>query len=1033
MRAIDVFVRRPVIAIVLNLALVIIGLRAATQLPVQQYPRIESSSVVITTVYIGASADGIRGFVTTPIERAVSSITGVDYVESTSVPGLSTVTVRLKLNHPSTVALAEVGNRLDQIRSELPAEVESPVVEVQRADRPYATFYVSVTSETLTPSQVTDYLSRNIQPRLSTLANVQRVGLEGARPQAMRIWLDAERLAAFSLSAIDVQAALTRNNFLAAVGRTKGRQVQVDLLVNTDLRSVEEFEQLIVREDTNRMVRIGDIGRVELGAEEETSNVRHNAKDAVYLAVWPLPGTNEISVAYALRAELDVIKPTLPVGTEIALAYDGTVYMENSLKEIATTFTETVAIVGLIVFLFLGSAKSALVPLVTIPISLIGAMAAMSVMGFSLNLLTLLAIVLSVGLVVDDAIVVVENVSRHMREGMGRIEAALVSTRQLFGPIVAMTVTLATVYAPIGFLSGLTGVLFKEFAFTLATAVIVSGVVALTLSPIMSAYTAPEGGHESRYARFVGAALDRVSAGYGRMLDQVLKFRGQILTFGAFICLLSVPLYMFSAKELAPVEDEGFVLLIVNSAPDASLAYTTSHMDQVFKVGQSLPEFESMFEIMFPSTGFGGYLLKNWHDRQRSVHEIQPEIFGAVSKIKELQIFPVLPPALPGAGNFDVELVMKGPGTPEQMAQYAGQLVGAAFGSGKFMFADTDLKIDLPQVRVVVNRERVADLGLDLADVGRQLGVLVSGNYVNRFTLEGRAYKVIPQVGFDARSAASNLLDYKITTRDGKQIAISSLASLETFTAPRTLARFQQTDSFRVFGGVNPGVTKSEALATLEAAARTILPGEYTIDYAGESRQIRQEGTTLAGTLGFAIVLIYLVLAAQFGSFRDPLVVLLGSVPLALSAALVFTFLGLTTINIYSQIGLITLVGLIAKNGILIVAFANQLQAEGLSKIAAAREASMQRLRPILMTTAATVFGHLPLVFVTGAGAEARNSIGIMLVSGMAIGTLVTLMILPAVYVVLAGEHKGESSSDDPTDTQPTVKVGRTSVAASNR
>ncbi len=1005
MHAFDIFVRKPVLAIVVNLALVLIGLRAATQLPVQQYPRIESSSIVVTTTYIGASADSIRGFVTTPIERAVSSVSGIDYVESSSVPGLSTVTARLKLNHPSTVALAEVGNRLDQIKNELPSEIESTVVEVQRADRPYATFYVSVTSDGMTPSQLTDYLSRNVQPRLSTISNVQNVGLEGARPQAMRIWLDAERLSAFGLSPVDVQEALARNNFVAAVGRAKGDQVQVDLLADTDLRSVEEFAKLIVRENRDQIIRISDIGSVELGSEEETSNVRHNGKDAVYLSVWPLPGTNEISVAQALRAELDAIKPQLPKGMEIALAYDGTVYMENSLKEIAKTFTETVAIVGLIVFLFLGSARSALVPLVTIPISLIGAMALMSLMGFSLNLLTLLAIVLSVGLVVDDAIVVVENVSRHMRDGMSRIDAALASSRQLFGPIVAMTITLAVVYAPIGFLSGLTGVLFKEFAFTLATAVIVSGFVAVTLSPIMSAYSVAEGGHESRYARFIGRALDRVSAGYGRLLDVLLNLKAQILAFAAFICLLAVPLYMYSGKELAPIEDEGFVLLIVNSAPDASLAYTSGNMDKVHEIGKSLPEFESMFEIVFPSDGFAGYMFKNWHDRVRTAHEIQPEIFNAVSRMKELQIYPVLPPPLPGAGNFDVELVLKGPGTPEQMADYAGQLVSAAFDSGQFMFADTDLKIDLPQVRVVVNRERVADLGLDLADIGRQLGIMLSGNYVNRFTLDGRAYKVIPQVGKHARETAANLLDYKVRTRDGKQVPISAMVTLETATAPRKLARFQQNDSFRVFGGVKPGITKSAGLATLEAAAKNILPAGYTIDYAGESRQIRQEGTTLAGTLGFSVTLIYLVLAAQFGSFRDPLVVLLGSVPLALSAALVFTFFGFTTVNIYSQIGLITLVGLIAKNGILIVAFANELQQQGRKKFDAIKEAAMTRLRPILMTTAATVFGHLPLVFVTGAGAEARNSIGIMLVSGMAIGTLFTLLILPVIYLVLAAEH----------------------------
>ncbi|MGH6933280.1 MAG: efflux RND transporter permease subunit [Dongiaceae bacterium] len=1006
MRFVDIFIRRPVIALVVNLLIVLIGVRAAMELPIQQYPRIESSSIIITTVYVGASADSIRGFVTTPIERAVSSITGVDFVESTSVSGLSTVTARLKLNHPSTVALAEVGNRLDQIRSELPAEIESPVVEVQRADRPYATFYVSVTSSTMTPPQLTDYLARQIQPRLSTLPDVQRVGLEGARPQAMRIWLDANRLAAFGISGTDVEAALTRNNFLAAIGQVKGGRVQVDLLANTDLRSVEEFERLIVREEGDRIVRISDIGRVELGSEEAAANVRHNGKDAVYLSVWPLPGANEISVAYDLRAEIEAIKGDLPPGTEIALAYDGASYMENALKEITTTFSETVLIVAVIVFLFLGSMRTALVPLVAIPISLVGAMAAMSALGFSLNLLTILAVVLSVGLVVDDAIVVVENVARYMRQGMGRIEAALASARQLFTPIIAMTITLATVYAPIGLLSGLTGVLFKEFAFTLAIAVIFSGVVAITLSPIMSAYMAPLGGHEGRYTRFVGHVFDRVSDGYRALLGGVLRLRAQVLAAGVFICLLAVPLYMFSGQELAPVEDEGFVLLIINSAPDASLAYTSGNMDEVYQAGTTLPEFEAMFEIVFPSSGFGGYLFKNWHERARSAHEIQPEIFAMLSQVRELQIFPVLPPALPGAGNYDVELVIKGPGTPEQMADYAARLAGATLGSGKFLFADTDLKIDLPQVRVVVDRERVADLGLDLAEVGRQLALMLAGNYVNRFSLEGRAYKVIPQIGGGSRAAAAQLLDYKIQTQDGAQIPFSAVARLETATAPRTLARFQQADSFRVYGGVIPGITKADGLATLEAAARAVLPADYTIDYAGESRQIRQEGSTLAGTLAFAIVLIYLVLAAQFGSFRDPFVVLLGSVPLALTAALVFTFLDFTTINIYSQIGLITLVGLIAKNGILIVAFANDLQRDGHDKFTAIRDAAVTRLRPILMTTAATVFGHMPLVFVTGAGAESRNSIGIMLVSGMAIGTVFTLFILPAVYLVFAAEHQ---------------------------
>jgi len=1013
MKFVDLFVRRPVVALVINLMVVLVGWRAAQELPIQQFPRIESSSIIVTTVYVGAPADVIRGFITTPVERAVSSIAGVDYVESSSVAGVSTVTVRLKLNHPGTEALAEVGNRLDQIRNELPAEAEPPTVEVQRADRPYASFYVSVTADTLTPPQLTDYLSREIQPRLTTIPGVQRVGLEGARPQAMRIWLDPARMDAFAISADEVQAALTRNNFIAAVGRAKGQSVQVDLLTDTDLKSVEEFRSLIVRETRDAVVRLSDIARIELGSEEPAADVRLDDKDAIYLSVWPLPGSNEIDVAHALRDSLDRIRPTLPPGVDIRMAYDAAVYMEESIHEIGKTLVETVLIVGLVVFLFLGSLRTALVPLVAIPVSLVGAAGAMLALGFSLNLLTLLAIVLSVGLVVDDAIVVVENVSRYMREGMGRTEAALKSARQLFGPIIAMTITLAAVYAPIGFLSGLTGVLFKEFAFTLAIAVIMSGVVAITLSPIMSAYAAPEGGREGRFTRAVGHGFDRVQALYGRILDVILRRRPQVLTAGIVVLALAFPFYLFSPKELAPVEDQGFIGMFVTSAPDATLDYTSSHMDEVVARAKAMPHTGQIWQVVFPTSAFGGIELTDWREREHSAQEMLPDYFGALSQVPGIQVFPVLFPSLPGAGNYDVELVIKGTGTPEQMARYSGMLVGAAFQSGQFMFADTDMKVDMPQVKIVVDRERVADLGLDLAEVGRQLGTLLAGNYVNRFNYDGRAYKVVPQVGRDDRATAEQLLNLKIRTPSGAQVPLSSLVRLETQAAPRSLTRFQQTDSFRVYGGVVPGVTKAQALDTLEAAARQTLPPDYTVDYAGESRQIRQEGSTLVGTLGFALILIYLVLAAQFGSFRDPLVVLAGSVPLALSGALVFPFLGLTTINIYSQVGLITLVGLIAKNGILIVEFANHLQEEGHAKLDAIREAALTRLRPVLMTTAATVIGHFPLVLVEGPGAEARNSIGIMLVAGMAIGTLFTLFVLPCVYLLLAS-RRGPAAATGP-------------------
>ncbi|MFC7335370.1 efflux RND transporter permease subunit [Rhodocista pekingensis] len=1024
MRFVELFVRRPVVAIVVNLLILLIGLRAAQELPVQQFPQIESASIVVTTVYVGAPAEVVKGFITTPVERAVSSISGVDYVESSSVAGVSTVTVRLRLNHSSTVALAEVGNRLDQIRNELPAEAEPPTVEVIRADRSYAAFYVAVTATTLDLPRLTEYLDREVQPRLTVLPGVQKVGLEGARPQAMRIWLDAARMDAFGISADDVQAALTRNNFLAAIGQSKGNAVQVDLLTDTDLKTEAEFEQLIVRESADSIIRLSDIARISLASEEPAADVRLDHVPAVYLSVWPLPGSNEITLGYDLRAELDRIRAALPPGVEIKMAYDGTIYMERALKEIGKTLAETVLIVGLVVFLFLGSVRTALVPLVAIPVSLVGAAGMMLALGFSFNLLTLLAIVLSVGLVVDDAIVVVENVSRFMREGRSRTEAALASARQLFGPIVAMTITLAAVYAPIGFLSGLTGVLFREFAFTLAIAVLMSGVVAITLSPVMSARFAAEGGREGWFTRRVNTIFDAVRDAYARGLDRTLRYRPPVLAFGLFVALLSVPLFLFSGKELAPVEDQGDIFIMVTSAPDATLTYTSSHMESLVDTAKSFPETDFLWQVVLPSNGFGGVVLKDWTERERSAQELQPLFFEALSQISGIQAFPVLFPALPVSGNYDVELVVKGIASPEEMAAFSQRLVGAAFGSGLFMFADTDLRIDLPQVKIAVDRERVADLGMDLAEVGRQLGVLLAGNYVNRFNYDGRAYKVVPQVGNDAKATADQLLDLKIRTPSGAAVPVSSIARLETGAAPRALTRFQQADSFRVYGGVVPGVTKEQALSALEQAAREILPADYVLDHAGESRQIRQEGNTLIGTLGFALLLIYLVLAAQFGSFRDPLVVLLGSVPLALSSALVFPFLSLTTVNIYSQVGLITLVGLIAKNGILVVEFANHLQEEGRSKLEAVREAALTRLRPVLMTTAATVVGHFPLVLVEGPGAAARNSIGIVLVAGMAIGALFTLFILPSVYMLIAADRQATPEAVPGTrETLPPVRA----------
>jgi multidrug efflux pump len=1010
----DLFIKHPVLAIVANLVIVLVGWRAISTLPVQQYPKIESSSVLITTVYTGASAETVRGFLTTPIERVVSAISGVDYIESTSRAGVSIVTVRLKLNHSSTSALAEITARLQQVRSELPSEAEPPIVEVQRADRPYASFYLSFTSTDRDVAALTDWLARTLQPQLSTLQSVQRVGIEGGRPIAMRVWIDPDRLAALNLSPGDVHAALRRNNYLAAVGRTKGNLVQVNLLTNTDLRSVDEFKELIVADRGGAIVRLRDVAKVELGSEEPDFIAKFSDKEAVYLSVWPLAGVNEIDVAHRLRAEMDRIRPTLPKDVDMQLAYDATTFMENALTEISKTLTETIAIVGIVVFLFMGSIRTALVPLVAMPVSLVGAAIVMFAFGFSLNLLTILAIVLSVGLVVDDAIVVVENVERHVREGRSRVDAALIGARELVGPIIAMTITLAAVYTPIGFQGGLTGTLFLEFAITLAAAVVVSGVVAVTLSPVMSSRFVHAHGKEGRLTRWVNAGFELVRRVYARSLDYAMTMRGAIVVAALIVMVGAWPLEVYSRRELAPVEDQGHVALFLEASPDSTIEATNRESLKIVKAVTAFPEARFMWSLTGAWGGFGGMVTKDWRERTRSTEQLYGQVFGAVSQVPGLRVFPRLDPPLPNAGQYDVELVMQSSAPIDQLVETTGAVLGAGWMSGKFMYVDTDLKIDQPEARVVIDREQLADLGLDLAGVGQELGTLLGGAYVNRFNYFDRSYKVIPQIGDADRATVGPLLDLKIKTPRGELVPVSTFTHIEAGTAPRTLNRFQQQNAVRVFGGVKPGITKEEGLRVLEDAVAKANGPSINVDYAGESRQIRKEGSAFTVTLGFAVVLIYLVLAAQFRSFRDPLIVLLGSVPLAISGALIFSFLGYTTINIYSQVGLITLVGLIAKNGILIVQFANTLQERGLSKLAAIREASLTRLRPVLMTSAATVFGHFPLVLVTGPGAKARNSIGTVLVTGMIVGTIFTLFVVPVFYSLIAERRVPATAEPEP-------------------
>jgi len=1003
----DVFCRRPIVAIVLSLVLVLVGIRASIDLPVLQFPKIASASLQITTPYIGASADVVQGFITEPIERAAASVPGVDYIDSNTTLGLSTVNVWLKLNEDSTDALAELSARLDQIRFELPEGAEDPSVQVVRADRPFAVFYLNVQYDEenagMSRLEVTDYLSRRVVPNLSTIIGVQRVGLEGSRSPAMRI--DTKKMAAFNVAADDVANALRNNNLIATIGASENNQQRIALVTDSSLTNVEAFKQLIVREVNGAQIRISDIAKVELGEVEGQVTARFDKETTIFISVWPLPGANEIDIGDRLYKKLDSINQTLPKGLSITSGFDGTLYMRNALQEIFITLAETILLVGIVVVVMMGSFRTALVPLITIPISILGAIAAMTLMGFTLNLLTVLAIVLSVGLVVDDAIVVVENVARYMRSGMSRMQAALISSRQLLAPIISMTITLAAVYAPIGLLSGLTGALFKEFAFTLAIAVLISGFVAVTLSPIMSAYACPEGDKEGKFTLKINAGFARLQQWYGKVLLRTIDFKAQVLTGAVFLALLSVPFYLLSLKELAPTEDQSSITVIVEAAPESSLQYTTEHMDDVVDMMKQLDGSQFMWQIINPVGAFGGIEFVPLRDRSEGVQDIFWKAFGALSSVPGLKAFPVLDSALPTSGNFSVEMAVLSTDTYQDMKVYADKMVAAAMASGKFLFAETDLKIDLPQARFLLDRQRIADLGMDLASVSRQLDVMLSGNFVNRFNKDGRAYRVIPMVDEDQRVNPDAILDLQIRTPSGALVAIRSIAKLETEVAPRVLVKFQQKNAFRIYGEVIPGTTKEQGLSALEQAAAELLPTDYNIDYAGESRQIRLEGNSLEGVLLVALVFVFLVLAIQFNSFRDPLVVLLGSVPLALAGAMMFTFLDFTTINIYSQVGFITLVGLIAKNGILIVEFANHMQMQGYAKIEAIQLAAQTRLRPVLMTTAATVLGHFPLVLVSGAGAEARNSIGIILVAGMLVGTVFTLLVLPSVYMVLASNH----------------------------
>ena len=1013
MRFTDLFVKRPVLAIVVNLVILIAGLQSIRSLSVRQYPRSDIAVVKVTTVYVGANADLVRGFITTPLERVIASADGIDYMESSSAQGLSTITVHLKLNYDTNAALTQIQAKLAQVRNDLPPESQAPVIELETADTQFAAMYLGFSSANLDQNQITDYLTRVVQPKLSSVSGVQRADILGDRTFAMRIWLKPEKMAALGISASAVRDALARNNHLSALGQTKGSMVSVNLIANTDLRTADEFRQLVVKEDKGVVVRLGEIADVVLGAQNYEQDVRFNGETATFMGIWVLPTANSLDVIKHVRAELPQIQSQLPPGMKLGVPYDSTAYIQDAINEVLRTLTETLIIVIIVIFLFLGSMRSVLIPVVAIPISLIGAVFLMLVAGFTINLLTLLAIVLSVGLVVDDAIVMVENVERHLHMGKPPVRAAIDAARELVGPIIAMTITLAAVYAPVGIQGGLTGALFREFAFTLAGAVIVSGVVALTLSPMMGSKLLRAGDTEKGFAGWINRRFENVRSAYSRMLAGTLQYRPVVLVLWGIVVLLIVPFYMFSQRELAPSEDQGVVFGVIQAAPNATLDQTNLFTQQVYDVYHAFPESDSIFQITSPSGGFGGMVTKPWSDRKKTAQQLLLESVGPLSKIPGIRVIPLTPPPLPGGGNFPVEFVIVSAAEPRQLDAFAKQLVQKAFASGLFIFADSDLKFDQPQAEVVFDRDKLRSQGVDLTQAGQDLSTMFGGDYVNRFSIQGRSYKVIPQIKRTGRLTPDQMRQIYVTGSDNQLVPLSTFADIKNTTEPRELKKFQQLNAVTIQGVIPPNVPLDQALRFLETEAKNILPQGFTVDYAGESRQLRVEGSKFLGTFLLSAVLIYLVLAAQFESFRDPFIILVGSVPLAISGALIFAFLGFTTLNIYSQVGLITLVGLVSKNGILIVEFANHLQESGKSKLAAVIEAATTRLRPILMTTAATVVGHFPLVLATGPGAGARNSIGIMLVSGMIIGTAFTLFVVPSIYMLVAKTHVRASVEED--------------------
>lgn len=1015
MRFTDVFLHRPILSLVVSLLIFLVGLRALLNLPVRQYPRTESATITVRTTYPGASPSLVQGFITTPIAQAIATADGVEYLTSESTQGQSTVSARLRLNADSDRAMTEIMAKVNEVKFRIPKDAYDSVITKSTGD-PTAVMYIGFASEQLPVSAISDYLLRVVQPLFSTVPGVASAEILGGQTLAMRVWVDPARLAARGLSAGEVADALRRNNVQAAPGQAKSAYTVANIHADTDIVDVEAFRRLVVKAVDGGLVRLGDVATVEFGSQNYEQSARQAGKPAVYIGVNATPTGNPLSIVRDVRALLPEIERNLPPGLAVLVDFDVAKYIHASIDEVQTTLSEAIGIVVIVIFLFLGSVRSVLIPVVTIPLSLIGAATLMLAFGFSLNLLTLLALVLSIGLVVDDAIVVVENVYRHIEEGQPPVTAALLGAREIAGPVIAMTITLAAVYAPIGFMGGLTGSLFREFAFTLAGAVLVSGVVALTLSPMMASVLLTPALLEGRFVQLVERGFLRLTRAYASFLRISLDSRPAVFVFVLGILVGLVLLFTGAKRELAPPEDQGAILTAVKGPQYANLDYTEAFNQRLEQVFRSLPESEGSFLLNGsdgPSKGFGGVDLVDWKHRARRAQELQYIIQAGVGQIEGQRIFAFLMPALPGStGGLPVQMVIRGPSEFEAVYATMERLKETAQKSGLFIIVDSDLAFDNPAIHIHINRWKANELGVTMESIADTLAVLVGENYVNRFNFRGRSYDVITQAPRADRLSPESLGKYYIKAASGNLLPLSTVVEITTATEPNKLTQFNQLNSATFQAIPAPGVTLGDAVAFLEREARAVLPTGFSYDWLGDTRQYVQEGNQLMLTFVFALIVIFLVLAGQFESLRDPLVILV-SVPLSICGALVPLYLGYATLNIYTQIGLVTLIGLISKHGILMVEFANELQrTEGCNRHIAIERAATVRLRPILMTTAAMVMGLFPLLFANGAGAVSRFSIGIVVIVGMLVGTLFTLFVVPVVYTVLAKDHRAALQSE---------------------